>query len=79
MSIPVDDKSCADFRALKSADGTFNIQADYKYSYCNERYTPGDTCFPRSYGEMFNCIDPNSWAYTGIFAGMAFSILGAGL
>jgi hypothetical protein len=30
-----------------------------------------------NWGKMWNCTDPNSWAYFGIIIALAFSILGA--
>ena len=30
------------------------------------------------WSEVFDCMDPNSWAYFGIAISLGFSILGAG-
>ena len=72
--------ACDNFRSTFS--GTTNSwpeNADYALSMCNERYSATEECYPINYSEMFNCTDPNSWAYAGIFLCMGFSILGAGL
>ena len=75
--------TCADFRkSFDATTGSWPESADYSNSYCNERYQAADKggdCYPINYSEMFNCTDPNSWAYAGIFLCMGFSILGAGL
>merc|ERR1711934_706210 len=33
----------------------------------------------RTWSEIFDCTDPNSWAYSGIYIALSFSIIGAGL
>ena len=41
-----------------------------------------DVCITKAYagwGDMFNCTEPNSWAFSGIFLCLGFSIAGAGL
>ena len=74
---------CEVFRASKTVEGTYPTNTKWQDSYCNERYVgvngSTESCYPQSYAEMFNCLDGTGWAYTGIFVGMGFSILGAGL
>jgi hypothetical protein len=78
--------TCQTFRDLINAnDGTIKgnaLDVHFEDSYCNVRAdssVASGYCHPMSYAEMFNCMDNSSWAYTGIFICMGFSILGAGL
>ena len=45
-----------------------------KYDTAGNKWTPGNIV---GWDQMWNCTDPNSWAYFGIIIALTFSILGA--
>ena len=55
---------------MSNAGGGDKVGPDMDWVCDNGKFT--------SWGQIFDCTDPNSWAYFGIALSLGFSILGAG-